>query len=384
MIATSSTEVAWRERALPYFGFAAGGVGFALPGALMPWLLAHWSLRDNQAGLFLFLFSAGTMSGALFARGNLLRWIAAGAACSSVGAILLAHTSRGSLVAARSAMLLYGFGLGIMLTSISLLQSRRWAEECAAEMTRLNLLWAIGACTAPWLVMHGGLRNGISEDHILTALAATFLAFGVAMLLLYKPSAEMESQQQMPKSSLLATPLALLLMIFCATGVESACGGWLAAYAQRSGHSLGVTIAAPTCLWAGLLLSRALYSSARVGRANQNFLLTWNIAIMAAAVACLIVFQGGVAILLAAFVLGFASGPIYPLLLALVFEHHHSNLIFVLAGVGSASFPLLTGALSTAVGSLRLALLVPFTGAMLMAIAGWSARRNLINGLRPL
>jgi len=66
----------------------------------------------------------------------------------------------------------------------------------------------------------------------------------------------------------------------------------------------------------------------------------------------------------------------YPLLLALVLEHNSGPAVFVLAGLGSAALPFLTGALSTSAGSLRAGLLVPAAAAIAMVAAGWATVRN--------
>lgn len=356
------------NRLVLYAGFAATGVCVALPGALMPWLLVHWSLQDSQAGVLLFLFFLGNTSGALLSRGRLKVSIVRGSACVALGATLLPFASH---VTAYVAILLYGLGLGIVMTSISLFQSRRWSDDCAAELTRLNLIWAIGACTGPWLVLHDGIRNEMHDQHVLIALAAAFAFFGIwVMLFEQEPAAPVQSQQMPTRWGVLAAPLALLVMVFCSTGVESSCGGWLATYSQRSGHPLGVTIGAPTCFWAGLLASRVLHSSARIGRASKQFLLTWNLGAMVAAVATLILARHSETTLVAAFVVGFAAGPMYPLLLSLVYKYDNGNKTYVLAGLGAASLPLMTGILSTASGSLRAGLAAPFVAAMAMAIAG--------------
>jgi fucose permease len=263
------------------------------------------------------------------------------------------------------------------MTSISLLRSRRCDADCAAEMTRLNLLWAIGACSGPWLVLHDGVRDAVHAMHVLLTLAVAFAIFGGWVLAFERdPQTLVRSQRASHRFALPAAPLPLLVLVFCATGVESSSGGWLATYSQRSGHSLGITIGAPTCFWAGLLVSRLLHSSSRIGRAARSFLLTWNLVAMAGAVAALILFRDPAAMLAAAFVVGFAAGPMYPLLLALVFEHGSGNMIFVLAGLGAASLPLLTGTLSTAIGSLRAGLVCPEIAAVAMAIAGWSTWRG--------
>jgi len=360
-------------RTLIYAGFTATGVSLALPGALMPWLLAHWSLQDSQAGLLLFLFFIGGTGGALLSRGS-LRWsIVRGAACTALGAAWLPFASR---YTAYAEILLYGLGLGVTMTSISLLQSRRFAADCAAEMTRLNLLWAIGACIGPWFVLHDGVLDGAHARYVLLIIAAAFAVFAALTAAFERDPPPSQSSPSSTRGWLLAAPLPLLLLVFCITGVESSSGGWLATYSQRSGHSLGITIGAPTCFWAGLLFSRLLHSSSRISRAARRFLLTWNLAAMAAALASLILFHAAPTMLAAAFVIGFAAGPMYPLLLALVLEHNSGPAVFVLAGLGSAALPFLTGALSTSAGSLRTGLLVPTAAALAMLIAGWSTSRT--------
>jgi fucose permease len=97
---------------------------------------------------------------------------------------------------------------------------------------------------------------------------------------------------------------------------------------------------------------------------------------MLAAVGAIILFPDGPIMLAGAFVVGFAVGPMYPLLLALVFEHDRGNMIFALAGLGAASLPLLTGVLSSGAGSLRVGLLAPLTAAAAMALAGWTITRG--------
>src|SRR5580698_7130246 len=370
-----------RKRLPLYLAFAATGFSCALPGALMPWLLARWSLQDSQVGLLLRLFFVGGTSGALLSRGS-LRWsIFRGTLCTSIGAALLPFASGRT---ANGAILLFGLGLGITMTSISLLQARRWTETLPAEMTRLNLLWAIGACTAPWIILHEGIRNTANAKNVLLLLAAAFAIFGVWVAAFERDEPRPTPSQAEAGSLKLAgfaAPLSLLVLVLCATGVEASSAGWLATYSQRSGDSLRVTIGAPTCFWIGLLTSRLVHSSAAIGRATKRFLLTWNLLAMAMALAALILFRNGPVLLSAAFAIGFAAGPIYPLLLAMVFEHDSGNTVYVIGGIGSALLPLLTGAVSSRAGSLRLGIAVPCIAAMIMAAAGWSAVR--MSGASP-
>ena len=116
--------------------FVGTGIGAALPGAMLPLLLVRWSLSDTQAGTLFFLFFVGSASGALLSRGLLSRSILRGCATTALGAVLLALASRSTAFAA---ITIYGVGLGITMTSGSLLQSRRYPVNRVSQMARLNL-----------------------------------------------------------------------------------------------------------------------------------------------------------------------------------------------------------------------------------------------------
>lgn len=357
-----------------YAGFAATGVSVAIPGAMMPWLLTRWSLDDAQVGILFFLFFLGSTSGAALTRGSMSRSIVRGAVCTSLAAAYLPFASQW---AAYAAMLLYGVGLGLTMTSISLLHSMRSAANCVAEMTRLNLLWAAGACMGPWLALRGGAHSGAQPTRVLLALAAFFGILAIWFMLVGSEMPSLRPRQTADSSrGIWNISVPMLLLVFCSTGIESSAGGWLATYSQRSGHTLGITIAAPTCLWIGLLLSRLLHSSARIGRATLRYLLTWNLVILTGAIFALIVGNASSLDLAASFTIGFTIGPMYPMLLALVFERSGSSLIFVVAGFGSALLPLSTGALSTTAGSLRTGLAAPAFSALAMIVAGWCTWRS--------
>ncbi len=380
-----------------YLGFAATGVGVALPGALLPALIARWRLGDEQGGRLFLMAWAGSSLGALLVRGSLPRVLACGSLAVAVAAAALAR-SGGSGVHAW--MALYGLGLGMSMTSISLIRQQQASAEpdvqsgfqtrirpgpasgtqTGAEMVRLNLLWAIGACAAPSLTV-GALTAGAIQP-LLLALAALFCllaAWAAAQprlrLRAARPDHTAKTEQQthhlaQPQhhartSVFQAVPPGLILMIFLITGIEASAGGWLATYARRGGHGVAETIAAPTCLWAGLLLSRLFWSlnprllaSATVVRASLS--------LMGVASALLLTSAPAAVMLAAAFALGFGIGPTYPLLLAWALDLHRGGTIFFLAGVGSACLPWLTGLVSAERASLRTGLAVPLLGTLVM------------------
>ena len=361
----------WATSAV-YACFLATGIGVVLPGAMLPLLLTRWSLSDTQAGLLFFLFFIGSTTGAVLSRGSMSKSIARGGLATAAGAALLAGASRGYAFAA---IPLYGLGLGIVMTSVSLLQSRRHESERAAQMARLNLTWAIGACLGPSLVLRGAAAWGTPA--VLLTVAA-FFALAAVLVFAVVPDANAVATPHAIRSK---APIALLLLLVpLATGIESATGGWLATYSKRSGQTLGEVIGAATCFWAGMLISRFIQSHRRIATVSVLPLFVGGPWLMSAALGILLLSRGGVSMLAGALLLGLAIGPMYPLLLALALRRGEAgNIVFVLAGCGASLLPLLTGLVSGRTGSLRAGLCVPLIGALTMAtlgLVGWRSERS--------
>jgi fucose permease len=240
-------------------------------------------------------------------------------------------------------------------------------------MMRLNLLWAAGACAGPWLAVGGrALRHTESTTrplHTLVAIAILFAALAVWVLLALSPDLRvLSARARGDRPDTPAVPLALLILVFGATGVEAATGGWLAAFAQRMGEGAATTVGAATAFWGGLLSSRLLHSLRTATRVSERLVLPLSTALIAAGLALLIGWTSGGASVLAALLAGFGVGPVYPLLLYMVLRRRESTGVFVLAGVGSAVIPLATGAFSHWAGSLAAGLCVPLAAAAMMTV----------------
>ncbi|MDP9037723.1 MAG: MFS transporter [Acidobacteriota bacterium] len=365
--ATSIPAHRWL-RSLPlYVGFAASGIGVALPGATLPALLLRWRLNDVQAGeLFLFAW-IGSSFGSLAIHGSLRSCLVFGCALVSAGGAGLAFAS-GSHIQANLWMAAFGAGLGMTMTSISLLR-RQQAERTGTELIRLNFIWALGACLCPTLAERalrvGDLRPLLGGLATLFALLALWTA-GQHRL----AACRADTRDAWTWAAIRKVPLPLVLMIMLITGIEASAGGWLGAYSRRSGAGLAATIAAPTCLWAGLLLSRLLWvpGSRRIRPPHS---IRGSVLVMAAGAALLVARSGGWSLGAAAFLLGVGLGPIYPMLLAAVLQFTRTGGIFFLAGVGAACLPWLTGLVAAAHGSLRAGLLVPVGATLLLLALAW-------------
>jgi fucose permease len=381
--------------ALLYFLFALTGATIVIPGTLLPSLLLRWSLNDAQAGLLFFCFFVGSSAGALLSRGRLSWSIVRGTILTAAGIGLLSAASR---LGAFAAMLLFGVGLGISMTSVSLFQSRRRPAIRVAEMTRLNLIWAVGAVSGPAMLLHGVARWNLNV--VLWAAAAEFLLCGaIAVILLpsneppkpvstpnlASPSSESPSPEspspespQKQQKDLRKAPWKLLAMVPLATGLEAGIGAWLAAYSRREGMLLAATISTVTCFWLGLLLSRLVQSIPGFAARFQRDTLRLSPVLMIAGTALLLVLAHiQLAVAAGALLAGLGVGPLYPLILGLVLDRGEArNLVFLAGGIGSSTLPLLTGILSDRTGSLTIGLTLPLAASIAMALLAIDATRH--------
>ena len=366
-----------RRKAFLYVGFIATGVALTIPGALLPLLLVRWSMDDARGGLLLFSFYAVGSFGSYYARGRMNWSVARGAVLTVLGAICLGWAGRWT---AYGAIALYGLGLSLTMTSISLLLSQRFPEQRRLELTRLNLVWAIGAALGPWIALRSTRGAATTQaaavvhgQHVLLGVAVFFALAAVWSVVMEEGPAVAVSAKPTTASRRnagggIGVPWTLLVLIFGATGVDAAAGGWLTSYAQRAGDSLGITIGAATFLWVGSFVSRVVHSTKWASRLPERRVLGSSMVVMTAALALLIAWPAGVVTMVAAAVLGLAAGPVYPLVIAAALRYRENSTVFAVAGVGASILPLLTGALSTWTHSLRAGLGVPLLAAAVMAV----------------
>jgi fucose permease len=355
------------SRTVIYLSFAATGVGMALPGAVLPTLLVQWSLADRQAGLLFFLGWLGSSLGALAVRGPRVRSLAVGTSLAAIGAVGMGYSTRWTCFLC---MAVFGVGLGMTMTATNLLQSIRSAECRGAELNRLNLTWALGACVCPTLAEHS-LR--IASARAIFCALGVFFAFVCLWMLLFErePAARLPVTQASRNSwSLAHWPLALVIVILLPTGIESSMGGWIAAYVQRTQQTIATTVTAGTCFWAGLMLSRTFASTILLKWRSERLVLNQSLCTVVAGALLLIVSNSSTGILPGVFLVGFGLGPVYPLLLAIALQCSENTTIFFVAGLGSAFFPWLTGLVSSSASSLRTGLVVPLCASVLMLILG--------------
>lgn len=349
-----------------FAGFALTGAGAVMVGVLLPVLSRRWNLHDDQAGLLLFLQFLGSSLGAILTGSSRIRSLRIGYGLLALGAVVLAFANLSLLY---PGFLIFGIGLGMAMTSTSMIVAERSGTERPARLERLNFAWSAGAAVTPLLL--------VPFLHF-TTLRPAFLAALVPFLSMSLWVALGESTDaalvHMDHAGLLEpAPLRFLLFLavlsVCAVGIESALSGWLTTYSHRSGLvDAGGAAIATSLFWAGIMLSRFATSTRLLALIGRYGLLWLTILGVLISSTLLIAAPGPVLIRIWAVAAGLSLGPLYPLLLSYLLERPARGWYFAVPGLGSAFLPALTGLVSARCSSLRCGLLVPGGAALLMLL----------------
>jgi MFS transporter, FHS family, glucose/mannose:H+ symporter len=369
---------------LLHLGFALTGVGTVLLGSILPRLSAQWHLRDKDAGLLLLVQFAMSASGALLVRRNFWKTLACGYGLMGGGAFAIFLLQQRSL----PAFGVYGIGLGLAMTSTNMLTGRRYPKRMGAALALLNFSWSAGSVACPLLAAQFLRHAKASSAFVLVGLIA--LPFAFLPLLgdrddLHTPAVPGPAPARMKEATTIAY---FAFLAFLYVGIEATVGNWMSTYANRTTASTfaGSTLAVAV-FWAALLLGRAL-TPVMLTRMPEQRLYRVSVVVTIAGVLVLLSAHSPLMILAGAAVTGLSLAPLFPLILALflaeIGESNNAGWVFAVAGLGGAVLSWLTGIVSSDTGSLRIAMLVPGSAALLMLLMmGWR-RANPSAGAKVL
>jgi FHS family glucose/mannose:H+ symporter-like MFS transporter len=362
---------------LPVFlYFVAAGVATVMLGPLLPALIQRWHIQDAQAGTLFTASFAGQFCGAWFATRNLRASILYGSAITAAGCAAMALSN---FEFAHIALFCVGLGLGAGLTAGNVIAGTVIPSARARHIALLNVAWGFGAIACPVLARLSAPHG----THVFFFVTAICLAIASLISITIPPRArltvptEAEPQPASPASSNRARmplpPLPLFgfgLAVFLYIGVENSLGGWLPSYAVRTDPSLHASSIA-LCFWVAELTGRILVTAlmsvlgeATLYRVCLALLILTQITLCATAQ----ISSAGIISLTALAALSLA--PLYPLivsfLLARTGNHARLGALFATASFGGATLPWLTGVFSTQFHGLRVGLLVPASGTIVL------------------
>jgi fucose permease len=366
------------DRAFPlllvHFGFALTGIGTTLLGPVLPVLSAHWILRDAQAGTLILLQFIGSSLGAIVVSRNLRKSLLMGYLCSAAGLVLLVHSG---YYEAFVSLFLFGLGLGLSMTATNLIIGRQYAERRAAALSLVNFSWSAGAMLSPliagWSLSHSTL------GHLLWGLCAAFLT--VWLLLFFKLSrpglsyaAALRQEDEAGSAGAKGAPLQVICffaaLLFLYVGVENCINGWLTTYALRFVRLDFMASAATTSLfWVALTVGRGI-DSLLLKVISESTMQRYTLLASVVGIAGLLRVHSAPGIVFFSVWVGLALAPVFPVGLSLFLGGkplpRQAGIVLALSGTGGAVLPWVTGVLSTHLGSLQDALLVPVAASLVL------------------
>ena len=383
---TAARRPRWTPTKLAYAAFVPTGLVTVLLGPLLPTLEARWNLTDIQAGYLVTAQFVGSLlatvfSGAIVARVR-FRWsMVLGLGLMAVGAAaLLAHRYAWGL----ASVFVYGMGTGVTVPTTNLLIARAAPQRSSASLNLLNFFWSAGAVACPFL-----LAIFQPAGHLATLLYGVAAFFGliiVALLTLPLEIPDLVPASTSPRSqsllALLRSPIAAILgaLFFVYVGTESAFGAWLASYAKRIATTASAAwVTVPSYFYFTLLLGR-IAAPLTLRRLSDVRQARWGALLAVSGAAALLASNSLPAVIGAALLIGLGLSSLYPIAIGLLSSSFGSeaprvaSVVFALSTLGGAIVPWLVGYVSTELGTLRLALLVPFVGCCAIAALFWFPR----------
>ena len=368
---TAGPAVAWLA-----LGVLLAGLGTVLLGPILPAISVRWHLTDQQTGPLFFAKFVGSFLGGISVPRK-LRWgIFSGTilSCLGFGTFALATGLTGGIIT----LFIAGIGIGQIIASTNILAGRRYTHQTGSALSALNFFFSLGAVATGLIVAvlepRFGLRN------LLFYIAAAFLATTLGGRLNWvrtSPGAPdlspLEIGEQKPKEiTPLARPIFLrfALFLFLYGGLETCLVGWLTTFTVRySDATLVGGQSAIVLLLIALTVGRAL-SSIALRFITEMRMQRLGLILSFFFIAGLSTASHAASLTAWSILLGLSLAPFFPATFALLMHRNptarEAGFILAVSGLGAAAFPWLMGIVSTHTGSLREAMAVPATLALLL------------------
>lgn len=368
---------------LMHFGLLLAGLGTALLGPILPVLARQWGMLDSQSGFLMMAKFCGAFLGGVTVSRRLGRSLLLGLMAGVVGFGGFAVAPR--MMLGCVGLFVGGYGLGQIITSVNILAGRRFTEHRGSALALLNFSFSLGAMLSAllsaWLLPRFALRG------LLECFAGLFLVGGIALSLqMQRSGAETEVADAEISAAEPQTGLSMRVYLYFAGllvlygGLETCLSGWLTTYALRYGDkTLAVSEYTTLLLWMSLTVGRA-GASAVMLRVGEKTTQRWGMALAAIFTAALAMAHSAVTIAGFAVLLGLSLAPFFPATWALLMAERpaarQAGIVLAVSGLGAAALPWLMGVVSTRVGSLQVALALPFAAAAGLLVMSWFAPKN--------
>jgi len=359
---------------LLFAGFVLSGIATTIVGPMLPIFIRRWSLDDGQAGLFSTIQFLAALGGTLASSAIAAWWgyrpaLVMGYALMGGGLASLNADTHGLALAATAA---FGLGYGLITPGTNLFVAELGGAKSASLLNQLNFAWGAGAMICSPLIVLALERDGLGILLLGTAIFGGVLVLGLLFVSFGMQKHDVNTSGAASTAVGLGVTIALGAMFFIYVAMENGVGIWSAEYAKRLANGItGMTTLAPMFFYAGLTSGRAAAPLFLRHLAERKIVLG-ALSLAAAATALLIASRSLPIATAAVFLAGLGCASVYPIFIAWLSRWYGAaakkigGILFALASLGGSAGPGLIGAVSKYSGSLRIGLLVPLAGAIIL------------------
>ncbi|HEU5402615.1 MAG TPA: MFS transporter [Terriglobales bacterium] len=351
---------------LLHIGFLLTGIVNALLGPLLPILQTRFHASDSELGALFAAQFAGASLGGLVSQWRPRLSIIGGFVLIAGGLLTLAVSSW-AVVA--PAVFAFGFGLGAAIPATNMTVAYAAKDRRASSLNILNLVWGAGAAGSALIV--AALMRWLGFPGMLFTISLAAAAVVLALLIVRVPATFPEKQHGAESTGAAGKLLLYCFLLFLYIGVEGCIGGWSGKYAATlSNRHFYVTLSLVS-FWTALLAGRAI-AALLLRHTGEVVLFRASLLATAAGLAVFFIARSGTAVVLAALIAGLGLAPLFALLLSLMSRYAEATSVtipgwlFSLGSMGGGALPWLFGAVTTLSGSLRVAMIVPAIGTLLL------------------
>jgi fucose permease len=342
--------------ALSFIAFISLGLPDGLLGVAWPSMRESFGLPLDALGALFVSGTLGYMSASFFS-GAILRRIGLGdllaLSCLATAVTLLAYSvaPRWEIVVAFG--LLVGLGAGAIDSGLNSFAAHNYSPRI---VNMLHAFYGLGTTMGPVLMTTVLLAgSGWQRGYVIVGAAQLMLASAFIATRRLWPATTSEEHSNATRASLgttLRLPAMLLsagvFILYC--GLEASTGAWLYTL-LREGRDVATPLAgtAVSIYWGSLMAARIVFGLVHVGGPLSRWLFGCMSAILIATVALSATSNATIS-LIAAAIIGFACGPIFPWLISQTPERlgaaHGANAIGVQiasAALGLSLLPTMAG-----------------------------------------
>jgi fucose permease len=380
---------AYRERlvlAAAYVGMLLFGIVLTTLGAVLPSIIERLGLDRTAAGSLLALMSLGILAGSLafgpvVDRRGYKGMLAAAVVLIALGLEGIAFAP--SIAPLAVAVILIGFGGGVINGGTNALVADISADRRAAGLAYLGAFFGVGAFGVPFVM--GLLRARFGDAGVVAGIGVL-----VALVLPYYAAIrfpEAKQPQGFPlrrATGLLRDPAFVLfgVMLFFESGVELTVGGWTATYVnQELVLSPERALYLLSLYWLGMMGAR-LALGWLLTRVSSVAVLLCSLGVAFAGALILIGARTTASAAAGTLAAGAGFAAVFPVVLGHVGDRYERlsgtafGVVLAMALVGGTALPYLTGVLGDAVG-LRQSLAIVPAGLICVALTFAIARPRL-------